>query len=560
MMPCLRIARIRRAPNVRGRPALAGVSLLAAGMLATPVTGQEGGVRLPFDACGVLTGDPRLDVRGAQEIAYKLLEASGAATPESITLRRASGRPNPCAASSAGRDAGDGGEVRLGPVRLRAAGAGLTTALNTRYPSESQNGLMWEGRGVSAMLHAGIVAEAGPVQAGWIPEIAYQQNASFDIRPARGAGISEFGNPFYTTIDQPQRFGPDAYWTLDLAGQSFLRIQGFGLAAGVSHENLVAGPAHRNPIIMSAGAPGFAHLFIETARPLDLWIARVDFRIVMGRLEESPYFDGIPDNDRNAIALWTLGLRPRALDGLELGVARSYMYRPERPGSLVDFGALSGFLGFTTPRNLPGNEMASLYGRWVLPGAGAEIYGEWSRDDRFANLQDLIMEPDLTQGYTVGFQKLTELGSGVLRIAAELTALQEEQEPRAGRPNLVYYTHHGMIQGYTHQGQILGAPIGPGADAQYVGVDWLEEWGYVGTFLERVRRNNWSSVAITERWTYPFDHDTELTGGVRAMLPWKGMTLSGTIAYGHRWNRDFLADEGGLKLRLEFRGRPDRLF
>ena len=114
--------------------------------------------------------------------------------------------------------------------------------------------------------------------------------------------------------------------------------------------------------------------------------------------------------------MWAIGCRklwltvlPKATATARAGVTKgvivgrkdaaegSYTYRAaERPGSLVDFSALSGFLGFTTPRNLPGNEMASLFGRWVLPEAGAEIYGEWSRDDRFANLQDLIMEPDLS--------------------------------------------------------------------------------------------------------------------------------------------------------------------
>src|SRR5687767_1601334 len=112
--------------------------------------------------------------------------------------------------------------------------------------------------------------------------------------------------------------GPDGFTTIDAAGQSFLRLDAYHLTVGVSHENVIVGPARRNPIVMSASASGFAHAFAGV-QALDVWIARIDAMVLAGHVDESAYFDARPGNDRSGIATWTFALRPRWLDGLEVG-------------------------------------------------------------------------------------------------------------------------------------------------------------------------------------------------------------------------------------------------
>jgi hypothetical protein len=536
-----------------------GVFLVAGALLGAPpeAHGQETDQALPLDPCAVLGSSGWVDVKGVSAEISRLGELVGAVPAAVSTVRRPSGWRGPCADTAADPS---WTTRSFGSARGSLVVPRLSVEYHPLYPDDRQNGIMWAGRGVSASLAAGAVAHIGPVSAGWLPEVAWQQNRDFERRIRSRAGFSEFINPFYVSIDLPDRFGDEPYWTADAIGQSFLRVDGYGLTAGISSENIIVGPSRRNPLILSAAGPGFTHLFAGTARPLDIWIAHLDVQVIMGRTEESDYFDSVDDNDRNALALWTFSLRPRGLEGLELGLVRAYMYRPTDPGSFGDFDELRGIFGVTSESNLIGNELGGIYGRWVMDAAGAEIYGEWGRDDRWAGFwDDFVSEPDLAQFYTLGFQKLTEVGSGAVRVEGELTALQEKQENRAGRPLAVIYTHGKVRQGYTHRGQLLGAPIAPGADAQYVGVDWIRDWGYAGVFFERVRRNDASRAAVDARWNWPYEHDTELTGGVRGLVLWRGMTAAASVAFGYRWDRDFLlsmSDEKGVKAALEVSGWP----
>src|SRR5690606_19891681 len=108
-------------------------------------------------------------------------------------------------------------------------------------------------------------------------------------------------------------------------GQSYLRLNGRGIRGGISNENLAWGPARRNPLMLSGTAAGFPHVFIESARPHDVWLGDAEVQLFWGRLTESDYFDFDPDNDHRALAGTALTLRPRGLDGLYLGAAYLHM-------------------------------------------------------------------------------------------------------------------------------------------------------------------------------------------------------------------------------------------
>ncbi|HUF12400.1 MAG TPA: hypothetical protein VMN78_04805, partial [Longimicrobiales bacterium] len=114
-----------------------------------------------------------------------------------------------------------------------------------------------------------------------------------------------------------------------------------------------------------------------------------------------------------------------------------------------------------------------------------------------------------------------------------------------------FYTHSRIRQGHTHGGQLLGAAIGPGADAQFVGVDLVDDWGFGGLFVERVRRNDGSSAAITARYAAPYEHDTEITFGGRGLLLHGAFSVGGQAGYSHRWDRDFLQDDHNVFVSIE---------
>ncbi len=537
------------------RAATAAALAISAGAAipVTPAAAQEASARLPFDPCAMLSENAVTDLSGPAEELLRWGEITGVLPQRARSIRRPSddvARP-PCQ----GADARAAAEYVWGPARISALPVRLGFSHNGAYPDDRNNGALWAGRGAAGLLTAGIRVEAGPLSAGLAPTLVYQENQPFETRSTTRPGYSDLVNPFYVGIDLPQRFGEESYSETSW-GQSYLRIDAFGVAAGISTENLWVGPAARYPILMSNTAPGFRHLFLGTSTPVDLWLAKVHGQLMLGRLEESDYFDSVPENDESRLAMLVLTVQPRWLDGLELGFARSYMYRPTEGDN--DLAALFR----PSDTNLPGNELASIFARWAFVESGAEIYGEWARDDRYATLEDdLIPEIDHSQAYMIGFQKVTGIGGSgaaprAVRVRGELVHLQEKAEPRPGRPLPTYYTHSQVRQGYTHRGQLLGAAVGPGGDGQFIGVDALFPWGMAGAFVERVRRNDSSTAARQARFSFPYDHDTELTGGVRGMVLLGELVLEGSVGYGKRWSRDFLHDDEGVKIELDLQWWP----
>lgn len=448
--------------------------------------------------------------------------------------------------------------LAAGPISIAIAPTAGGLTYNSGYADDRNNGALWSGRGASAGVQTGLVLRAGPLTAGFQPILAYQQNGDFGVNAHRATGYSEYANSIHpTTIDLPHRFGAEAFTTLDVAGQSFVRLDAYGFAVGLAHENYWVGPAIRNPILMSNTAAAFGHAFLGTSRPLDAWIAKIEFDVVVGRTAESDYLDSNPQNDRADIAMWVLGVRPRWLEGLEVGVSRVLHYQTPLSRWYGEPGHLREFFFAGGNRNVGGNELASFFGRWVFPESGAEIYGEWARDDTYATLtDDLIPEPDHSQAYMLGFQKVTTVGPRAVRLHAELSHLQEKQETRAGRPLPVYYTHSQVGVGYTHLGQLMGSSIGPGADSQYLSADLMERWGFAGLFVERIRRYEGSRQSVQARFTFPFDHDTELAAGVRGLYFWRDLAVGGTLSYAKRWSREFFEDDTNVRLVTEVSWRP----
>lgn len=443
-----------------------------------------------------------------------------------------------------------------GGFQLRPTPASIRTTYNSGYPSGSNDRLLWAGRGASALVGAGVRARWGPVSVAVAPEVAFQQNADFEVREHSRSGYSPYADAFHSGIDLPQRFGPDSFVAAS-PGQSYARVDLAGFGAGVSTENLWWGPGARYPLLMSSNAPGFPHLFAGTSRPVDIWIGTVEAEMTWGELRESAWFDENAGNDHTAFAGLAAAFSPRGLNGLSVGIVRAYQYRSEDRWPRDAQPVLEVFGGSEV--NRPGNELFSIFGRWVFPESGAEVYGEWGRDDRWYDFAELVQEPDHSQAYMLGFQKVTSLREATaLRVHFEMIALQEMGELRSGsRPLPQWYTHSQVRQGYTHRGQILGSAVGPGGDAQFLGVDAIEGWGMAGLFVERIRRNDATAAALEGRRYWPREHDTELIFGLRGLyLATSSLSVGGRVSRAHRYNREFLDDDRNIALVLEARWLP----
>jgi hypothetical protein len=352
-----------------------------------------------------------------------------------------------------------------GVLTLTGAEAGFI--YNSRFPYGSNDGAVWAGRGLTSTFTAGARLAYGPAELIVAPMFFRAQNTAFPIAPNGRLGPLAFADARTSGIDQPQRFGDTPYQRLD-PGQSTARLSGFGFAGGFSTANEGWGPSTAEPFLLGNNAAGFRHLFLGTARPLGLAGIAVHFRAIAGKLDQSDYFPPpIVGNGRYLSGLVGV-VTARQLPGLELGAGRLFhnnfadssvtlgkVLRPVYQGLLKKGRAAS--LG-TTTGDEPDNQLASLFGRWVFPSSGVEVYGEYGREDSGFDLRDVIVEPDHDVGIIVGFKKGWKRPTGAISVLSAEIFNDRLSHLNPVRGQTVPYVHSPIIQGHTERGQILGAP------------------------------------------------------------------------------------------------------
>ncbi len=436
------------------------------------------------------------------------------------------------------------------------------TRVLTGWADDRNDGALWAGRGLNGSLTAGVRARWRWLTAQLAPLGAWQMNRPFHAPRSAFAGLSPFANPFNGgQIDLPLRMGRADFWTFS-PGQSFLRADGYGLAAGISTENLWWGPGLRNSLLMSNSAAGFPHLFLGTSRPLDIWIGWLEAEASWGRLAESRWFDADPGNDRRLFESVVYTFAPAFGRNFTVGLARVFVYPDERVGpALYANPLLPPFLNLTNRK--PGdngreNQLMSLFARWVLPEAQLELYGEWGRDDFTSTFRGLLQDPWSTSAFLAGLQKLFPWRGGWLRLQAEAARTFEAPESQVvGAP--IFYTHSFDRHGYTHGGQMLGAGLGPQGDSQFLGLDWYRGAGRAGLFVERTVRHerHWGDAVFPLRRDY-LTHDLEMAYGARGSWAFREWDLSGELTASHRYRLNFGAAEGGVGATLRVAWWPGR--
>jgi hypothetical protein len=316
---------------------------------------------------------------------------------------------------------------------------------------------------------------------------------------------------------------------------------------------------------MSNNAPGFPHAFLGTDGQVQTRIGGFEAQWIWGRLAQSEWFASAAAEEDRFITGLVATYSPAFIEGLSLGLARVfYEWIPDGGLPLGDYLAVfQGFRKktFATPQNPGGNDphdqLLSLYGRWVLEESGFEVYGEWARNDHSWDLRDFVLEPEHSQGYTIGLQKANRLsGDRLLAIRAELTHLEKSSTFQV-RDNPPYYAHFVVAQGYTQKGQIIGASVGPGGNSQHLGADLYAPWGRAGAFLERRVHDNdaYYQWAIANSRSHCC-HDVSLNLGASAMVFVGDLDLGAGFIATHEYNRYFYGlNLWNLNLSLSARWR-----
>ncbi len=440
----------------------------------------------------------------------------------------------------------------------------ITFVANDNLPFGQNDGALWAGKGYNVRAMGGLLANAGALHLIVVPEFVRSSNHPLDIdptdrryAPAIPASRSPFSNPFNIypySIDLPYRMG-DAPVTKIYPGQSSLTLTARALAIGAATENEWWGPAIRNPIVMSDNAPGFPHLFVRTSEPVATRIGLLDARWMTGGLHESDWFDNDDSNDVRSLSSLAFTWSPSVTSPFSAGFTRSVFAPASGYGQTATrwFDVLRNVhhpnaRALSDSAFVPGpDQIFSLFGRIVIPSYGLETYIEWGRADFPVSLHDFIEQPIHSRGYTTGAQWILSAGAkGRIRFQGEITSVEQSTTYRF-RPQGSFYTSRAVPQGYTNEGQLIGAGIGPGSSGGWLAADYFRRNWQVGLTWGRQRFDNDSFFLLQH--ANRCGHDVTVYPGARASYSSRVIRLSAAVSKMNRLNTFFQnkesCDSGG---------------
>ena len=380
----------------------------------------------------------------------------------------------------------------------------ITGQVNSHHAYGWNDAGMIPASGLQTLVSGGIYASVGHFSIQIKPEMVYAENPDFETFPHEHYDV--FWQHYYQWLnksDIPEKFGDGVYKKI-LSGQSSIRFNSGAISFGVSTESLWWGPGTRNALVMSNNAPGFLHATINSIKPIQTKIGSFEGQIIGGKLSSS----GILPPDRNRynannqllyipkheesryIAGMVFSWQPKWVKGLFIGFTKaSYLYQSNISG-IADILPLEGIIQSKTESNGQKASLGSLFVRYVMPEENAELYLELGRSDKSPSLINLATDIGYPRAYVAGFNKLfATKGSAYIQFSSEFTQMQLPTAELIQTASS-WYTHPYVRQGYTNEGQVLGAGIGPGSNSQMIDISWVKGFSKLGLLFERVVHNN----------------------------------------------------------------------
>ena len=415
-----------------------------------------------------------------------------------------------------------------------------TAQFNSDLPHGFNDAGMIPSAGMQWVFSGGIHIKMGGVELQYKPSFITAQNKDFETFPTEHYPV--FWKAYYrwlNTIDNPENFGWDKYKKL-LPDQSAIKYNYKNLTLSYGTENRWWGPGRYNALILSNNAAGFAHAALSTSAPFHTKLGNLEFQLLSGTLQNSNTIP--PDHYRYDQGVLLYEPKPQ----------QSRYIR----GAIISFNpafAPGLFLGATTvgygyKGSSSANEnatMGSLFARYVMPKDKAEVYIEFGRNDKAPTPLNIVTENNYPRAYVAGFRKLVSLNNKTkfIELAAELTQLQL---PAAGLTfeGNSWYTSKSVPHGYTNEGQILGAHIGPGSNSQLMAISFVNNFTKVGVEFERLVHNNdfyYNAFIVTNDPTrHWIDVSTTLVGN----YAYKKIIVSGRAAFVRSLNYQWYILEG----------------
>lgn len=395
-------------------------------------------------------------------------------------------------------------------VKLKLYGPEWFNSYNTKAPYGQNDGALWQGKGYNTSLTAGARLEAFGFEATFKPQVSWSQNREFDYMP--GVYGSEYSYFWKGNIDLVQRYGDSSFWTFDW-GDTEIRYSWNNFTVGFGFQSPWLGPAFLNPMLGSNNAGTYPKFDIGLRKTkvympyTDWYLGEIEGRAWLGYLTESDYFDNDSTNDHRQLTGFSVAYSPSIIPGFTIG-ANKICINNWKDKSIKYLNPLYS----TNDLNTQEDQKASFFVSQVFPQVGFEVYGELGVDDYSAKK---IENPFHTAIYTVGTKKTLSISNkhGIFgEIIFEWSNFEMSQDFQLQWKYMGYYSHSGIMQGYTQRGQILGAGSGYFGNSQYLAFRTYFPNGNATLFLHynRPDTNYINNIAVdlsSSDWSNKIQHD-----------------------------------------------------
>ncbi|MGI5116205.1 capsule assembly Wzi family protein [Treponema sp. SP13] len=411
-------------------------------------------------------------------------------------------------------------------------------SFNTAAPYGQNDGALWQGRGYNTSLTGGARLQAYGVELTLKPQLSFSQNAAFDIiEPHTAYKTSDFAGKakkygYYgvPSIDAPQRFGNKPFFTFDW-GDTEIRYTWKNLTIGFGTQAIWLGPAQINPIMHSNNAPTYPKFDIGLRKTkiylpyYDYYLGDIETRLWWGKLSESKYFDNDDSNNNNLISGLSVNYSfPGILRGLSVGVNRTMLSKWNDKNIYTVFGIFVPCLSnLTSGGDDESDQRLSITFDYAIKKVGFEIYLEWAINDHPASFISFLRDPFHTAAYTTGIRKNFYFNSNCNgELLLELSDLESSNDYGRTIPwSTTFYSHHRVLQGYTNEGQWLGAGIGTGGNSQCLKFSLYNKKSRYEIFIQR------KSIDLDYTWFVKDTNIADISIGLRMTFITKNFSLTG---------------------------------
>ena len=375
------------------------------------------------------------------------------------------------------------------------------------HPTNWNNGAMIPAKGAQQYFRSGMNVKWKSFEIQVAPEIIIAENPYFETLSTDMDNII-WNNyyRFYNSIELPVRMGDKPYQVVKL-GQSFVKYHHRKISFSISNEYKWWGPAERNALLMSTSAAGFPHFSVKNNAPLRTKFGAIDFEILYGNLinggwappESYKTLLGNPlylpklNNTRRLIGS-NFTMHPKWFKNLSLGIAQTYVQYQKNMSQFQNWLPIkSPFTRINNDNPNPPILLSTLNFSYQLPKDGIEIYGEWGWNLHQTTFREWFLQSDKGLASTFGFKKVFRTNKKYYwDLLAEITQLQlltrADQLSTSVPPS--WYISSSVRQGYTNDGKILGAGVGPGGSSQFLELNWRSSNNRIGLAFERRVHNN----------------------------------------------------------------------